>query len=58
MEAQGYPLKLNVIYQDNQSNICMGKNGQASLTGNYCHIHIRLFFVKDRHNKGKFNIDY
>ena len=58
MEAQVYPLKLNVSYTDNQGTICMESNGRSSCTGNSCHIHIRYIFVKDKQNKGKFSIYY
>ena len=38
--------------QDNMSVMKMEKNGQNSRTGNYRHINIRYFFVKDRAEKG------
>lgn len=58
MESQGYALKSNVVYQDNQSAIKMEKNGRNSCTGNSRHIHIRYFFVKDRIDKGEVKIEY
>ena len=48
LESKAYPLKSNVVYQDNQSEICMEINGWYLCTGSYHHIHIRYFFVKDR----------
>jgi len=43
MEAQGYSLKDNAIYQDNKSAIFMEINGRNSCTGNSRHINIRYF---------------
>ena len=58
MGAQGYAIKNNVIYQDNQSTIRMENNGKKSCTGNSRHIHIRYFFVKDRIDKGEMRVEY
>ena len=58
MEAQGYYVKDNVLYQDNQSTIIMLKNGRNSCTGNSRHIHIRYFFVKDRIQKKELRVEY
>ena len=57
MNAQGYVIK-NIIHQDNQSTICMGKNGWNLCTGNSRHIHIRYFFVNDRIDKGEMRVEY
>ena len=43
LEQQGYGIKNNVIYQDNQSAMLMEKNGRNSCTGNSRHINIRYF---------------
>ena len=58
MEAQEYPLKSNVVYQNNQNTISMDINSRSSCTGSSHHIYNRYFFVKDRKDKGKFSIDY
>ena len=58
MSMQGYTIKNNVLYQDNQSTILMLKNGRNSCTGNSRHIHIRYFFVKDRVDKKEIKIEY
>ena len=42
--------------QDNMSAMKMEKNVQDTCTGNYQHINIRYFFVKDRFNKNKIEI--
>ena len=56
MEAQGYGLKENIYYQDNQSAMRMEKNGRNSCTGNSRHINIRYFFIKDRVDAKKLEI--
>jgi hypothetical protein len=48
LAAQGYELKENVFYQDNQSTIRFEKNGRRSCGPNSRHIDIRYFFIKDR----------
>ena len=58
LDSQGFKLERNVIYQDNQSAIKMEKNGRNSCTERTRHIHICYFFLKDRHDKGEFSIEY
>ncbi len=58
MKEQGYKLRINNIYQDNQSAIRMEINGRNSCTGNSRHIDIRYFFVKDRVDKEEVTISY
>ena len=48
VKMQGYDIKENVLYQDNQSAMKMEKNGRMSCTGNSRHVSIRHFFVKDQ----------
>jgi hypothetical protein len=48
LEGQGYTLKENLFYQDNQSAIRFEKNGRKSCGPNSRHIDIRYFFIKDR----------
>jgi hypothetical protein len=52
MEAQGYQVKDNVLFQDNKSAILLEKNGKASSSKRTKHINIRYFFITDRVNKG------
>ena len=58
LQAQGYALQMNEVYQDNQSAIKMERNGRNSCTGNSRHVHIRYFFVKDRVDKKEITISY
>jgi hypothetical protein len=48
LEGQGYTLKENIFYQDNQSTIRFEKNGRRSCGPNSRHIDIRYFWIKDR----------
>ena len=58
MKEQGYAIKDNILYQDNQRTIRMLKNGRNSCTGNSRHIDIRYFFVKDRIGKKEIKVEY
>ena len=58
MLAQGYDIKQNILFQDNQSAINMQKNGNKSCTGKSRHIDIRYFFAKDRVESNKMSIEY
>eukprot|EP00804_Cyclotella_cryptica_P003532 CCRYP_002153-RB/>CCRYP_002153-RB protein AED:0.61 eAED:0.32 QI:0/-1/0/1/-1/1/1/0/615 len=47
IEAMGYNVKNNIIYQDNKSSITLEQNGKASGSKRSKHIKIRYFFIKD-----------
>ena len=57
-EAQGYEIKKNMLYQDNESAIKMEINGRNSCTGNSRHIEIKCFWVKDRVDRKEVNVRY
>jgi hypothetical protein len=56
--AQGYKVKDNVVYQDNQSAILLEKNGQALSGRRTEHIDIRYFFVTNRVKQKELRIEY
>ena len=58
MIEQGYDVKDNVVYQDNQSAILMERNGRASSGRRTRHVNIRYFFVTDRVKNGELRIEY
>ena len=58
LQAQGYEITNNVLYQDNQGAILMERNGRNSWTGNSRHINIRYLFVKDRIDKKELVVEY
>ncbi|KAG7373109.1 reverse transcriptase RNA-dependent DNA polymerase [Nitzschia inconspicua] len=58
LEAQGYTMKENVVYQDNESAILLEKNGRQSSTKRTRHLEVRYFFVTDNVHRGKLSIEY
>ena len=52
MEAQGYKIQDNILFQDNKSAILLEKNGKASSSKRTKHINIRYFFITDRVKQG------
>jgi len=58
LEAQGYEVQDNVVYQDNQSAILLERNGRASSGRRTRHINIRYFFASDRISKGELKVQY
>jgi len=56
MEAQGYLVKDNILFQDNKSAILLEKNGKASSSKRTKHIHIRYFFITDRVKTGEVSL--
>jgi hypothetical protein len=58
MEAQGYPINDNVMYQDNQSTMLLARNGRASSSKRTRHINIRYYFVTDRIRDGELRVEY
>jgi hypothetical protein len=58
MDAQGYGIQENIVFQDNQSAILMEKNGKASSSERTKHINIRYYFVMDRINKKELTMEW
>jgi hypothetical protein len=48
LEAQGFRIKKNILYQDNQSSIKIEKNGKRSSGQKTKHMDNRYFWIKDR----------
>ena len=57
-KEQGYDIRNNYIYQDNESAAKLEINGRNSCTGNSRHIDIKFFWVKDRVDKKEVEIKY
>ena len=51
MEAQGYTIDSNLLYQDNKSTILLAKNGRMSAGKNSKHIKKRFFLIADKVSK-------
>jgi hypothetical protein len=58
LEGQGYTIKDNIIYQDNQSAMLLEKNGQQSSTKLTCHLDIRYYYVTDRIWAKQLTVEY
>ncbi len=58
LEAQGYKVRRNILFQDNTSAIKMIKNGIASCGSKSRHIHIRYFFTKDVLKRENIDVEY
>jgi hypothetical protein len=59
LEAQGYRVTENIVYQDNKSAILLERNGKASSSKRTTkHIHIRYFFVTDRISAKELSVDW
>ncbi len=58
LEAQGYPINKNILYQDNKSAILLEENGKKSSSQHTRHLNIRYFFVTDQVQQGLMTIQY
>jgi len=59
LKAQGFEVKLNIIYQDNnQSTMKLAKNGRSSSGKRTRHFDIKLFYVTDLIGKGEIEVIY
>ena len=58
IEAKGYNIKQNILYQDNKSTILLIENGRKSVGKQSRAISIRYFFIADQQEKGLVNVKY
>ena len=58
LEAQGFMVTDNILYQDNQSAMLLEKNGKMSSNRRTRHLEIRFFFVTDNVANKKLRIEY
>jgi hypothetical protein len=58
LEAQGYPVKQNVILRDNQSSMKLERNGKASSGKRTRHFNIKYFHITDLIESGEVEIQY
>ena len=58
LEAQGYELKLNIMYQDNVSAIQMERHGKKSSSRRTRHFDVRFFNVKDKLQPNNIKVVY
>jgi hypothetical protein len=58
LDAQGYNVKDNIIYQDNKSTIQLAENGRPNIGKRSRHLNIKYFFVTDLINRKQVSIKY
>ena len=58
MEAQGYEVKDNILYQDKKSAILMSNNTKSSSGKRTKQINVRYFFVTDRLARKEISMEY
>ena len=58
MEAQGYEIKKNILYQDNKSTILLEQNGKRSSSQQTQAFNIHYSFLTDQIEKGNLLIEY
>ena len=58
LEAQGYGVQDNILFQDNKSAMLLESNGRKSAGKRSRHLNIRLFFVTDQVAKKNISIQF
>ncbi len=58
MEAQGYEIQKNLLYQDNKTTILLENNGKRSSSKRTRAFNISSFFLTDQVEKGNLTIEY
>jgi len=58
LEAQGYKINTNIVYQDNMSTLSLAKNGYVSSSKWTKHIKAKYFFVRLFHKTGDLDLQY
>jgi hypothetical protein len=58
MEAQGYEIDKNILFQDNKSSILLETNGKKSSGKRTRALNIWYFFITDQVEKGNVDIEY
>ena len=58
LEAQGYQIRKNILYQDNKSTILLLENGKRSSGKRTRALNIRYFFLADQQAKGNLKVEF
>ncbi len=58
LEAQGYTISDNIIFQDNMSTLSLGKNGHTSSSKRTKHIKAKYFFIQHYYQTGEIYLCY
>jgi hypothetical protein len=58
LEAQGYTITTNIVYQDNMSTLSLAKNGYVSSLKRTKHIKAKYLYIRHYHNSGELELQY
>jgi len=58
MEAQGFKVKLNIVYRDNTSSMKLEQNGKSSSGKRTRHFNIKYFYITDLIKRNEMKIEY
>ena len=58
IEAHGYEVTHNILYQVNKSTILLAQNGRWSSSKRTKHINNRFFLVKDKIDRGELEVEH
>ena len=58
LKVQGYPIKGNILYQDNKSAMLIETNGCKSAGKHSHHLNIQYFYITNQKAKGQIDINY
>ena len=58
LSAQGYPMKSNILWQDNEAAEKIARNRNMSCSSKSKHIRIRFFWEADRVKQEKISVKY
>jgi hypothetical protein len=58
LEAQGYTISANIVYQDNMSTLSLAKNGYVSSSKRTKHIKAKYLYICHYHNSGELDLQY
>ena len=58
IEAQGYTVETNKLFQDNKSTMVLEQNGRSSSSKRTKHIKSRYFFIQDKIADGDLEVDH
>ena len=58
MEAQGFEIVDNILYQDNRSAMLLENNGRKSAGKQSRALNVRYFFITDQISKGNLKVEY
>jgi hypothetical protein len=58
LEAQGYDVEKNIVYQDNKSTILLETNGKKSSGKQFRALNIGYFFITNQVEKGNTQIEH